>query len=200
MPLSPHIVLPRWWWEDHLFLLVTSLMSLDNVPYMSHRQLPHRISIFPTRQSYVFLKPKANATLCTASGLLFVSNIKRSRFHARNSRLFPPFSAQQRFCHTTCRNHLWWYLDLQAILPRLRSPPLASCQPVTLMSKALRLHCSVLLVSYHYGSKSFISEANNYSPGYVEGRKLVCTWRNNEGAIRSAVLLLHWFLEVERNG
>lgn len=36
----------------------------------------------------MFLKPKANAMVCTASGLLFVSNIKRSPFHSRKSSLF----------------------------------------------------------------------------------------------------------------
>jgi len=77
-----------------------------------------------------------------------------------------------------------------------------SCQLDALTSDALRLH---FLLSYWYpitiaAIKSFISTPNNYLLGYVEVWKLVCTSRSSENARKAALLLLHWFLEVESNG
>lgn len=153
----------------------------------------------------MFLKPKANAMVCTASGLLFVSNIKRSPFHSRKSSLFL-FSAQhtrqQRLHRTIYGNHLWLHSDLQAVLPGLCSPP-----PGILPAWCTHIRCikTSFLLSYWHpitiaAMKSFISEPNNYLLGCVEARKLVCTSRSSENARKSALLLLHWFLEVERNG
>lgn len=192
--------------EILFFFLLTSLMSLGNLPYMCHRQLPYRISIFPTRQNYVFLKPKANVTVWTASGLLFVSNIKRSPFHSRNSGLFPFIQHSTQDSKDSVKLFMEIICDctwtFRQFCPGSIHHLQASCQPDALTSDALRLH---FLLSYWYPItiaviKSFISEPNNYLLGYVEARKLVCTSRSNESARKSALLLLHWLLEIERDG
>lgn len=122
---------------------------------MCHRELPYRISIFSTRRSCVFLKPKANAMVCTASGLFFVSNIKRSPFHSRNSSLFP-------FCqHSTQDSKDSVALFMESIYDRtwtFRQFCPGSLQPPPGTLPARRTHIRyiktsffiVLLVSYHY--------------------------------------------------
>lgn len=174
------------------------------MPHICHRQVPYRISIFPTRQSYMFLKPKAKTIVYIASGFLFVSNIKRSPFHSRNIGLFP-FSQHSP---QDSKDSVMLFMEIiydctwtfrqfcQAPFTTSGIPPAWSTHTRCIKTSFF----IVLLVSYHYCSNSFISEPNNYLLGYVEVRKLVCTSRSNEKARISAVLLLHWFLGIERNG
>lgn len=145
----------------------------------------------------MFLKPKANAIVCTASGILFVSNIKRNQFHSRNRSLFPFFQ------HSTQDSKVSVTLFMEIIYdctwtfrhfcPGSVHHLQESCQSDVLTSDALRLR---FLLSYWYlitiaVIKSFISEPNNYLQGYVEARKLVCTSRSSENIRKSALLLLH---------
>lgn len=122
---------------------------------MCRRQLPYRISIAPSRQSCVFLKPKINAIVCTTSGLLFVSNIKRSPFHSRTSGLFPFFQHSSQDSKDSVTLFLEIAYDctwtFRQFCPGSVHHLQASCQPDALISDALRLHFFiVLLVSYHY--------------------------------------------------
>lgn len=145
----------------------------------------------------MFLKPKANATVCTACGLFFVSNIKRSPFHSRNSGLFPFFQHSTQDSKDSVALFMeiiydctWTFGQFYlGSVHHLQEP----CQPDALTSGTLRLH---FLLSYWYSItiaviQSFISEANNYFLGYVEARKLVCTSRSSENARECALLLLH---------
>ena len=143
--------------------------------------------------------------MCSATGLLFVSNIKRSPFPSRNSSLFPFF-----FQHSTQDSKDALFMEIiydctrtyRQFCPGSVHYLQESCQLDALTSDALRLH---FLLSYWYpitiaAIKSFISAPNNYLLGNVEVWKLVCTSRSSENARKSALLLLPWFLEVESNG
>lgn len=100
------------------------------------------------------LKPKANATVCTATGLLFVSNIKRSPFPSRNSSLFPSsFSAQ----HTRQqKTHYLWKSFMIALGPTGSSAQAPFTTSGILPAWCTHIRCIktsffiVLLVSHHY--------------------------------------------------
>ena len=95
------------------------------------------------------LKPKANATVCTATGLLFVSNIKRSPFPSRNSSLFPSFFFST--AHKTAKTRYLWKSFMIALGPTGSSLP-----PGILPAWCTHIRCIktsffiVLLISHHY--------------------------------------------------